>query len=189
MDTFPEEVNLQKRLQFKRKVKSATSLVATLQLSGRPTGREITTPSSARLSRKRQAAMETNSYGSVISPQLPACATHLMQATPSKEVSTSNQKVQKRQVEERIRQLTSPEHLQDRRIADKEGNIQNGVAAVMRVPRSPLLRWYLKQTKDKQQVTRGPGHPPKDGVQTILFLILCRRDLNLLIHIETMSTL
>lgn len=121
MDTFPEEVNLQKRLQFKRKLKSVTSLVATLQLSGRPTGREITTPSSARLSRKRQAAMETNSYGSVISPQLPACATHLMQATPSKEVGTSNQKVQKRQVEERIRQLTSPEHLQDRCIADKEG--------------------------------------------------------------------
>lgn len=127
MDQFSGEMEFQRQLRPKRGLNSATTHNTTLQLSGHPTGREITTPLSARPSQKRPTFMETDSYGSIISPQTLAGTTNLAQSSPCKEVSRTSQAptkgrgaAQKKRVVERIRQLTSPDHLQDICITDKD---------------------------------------------------------------------
>lgn len=129
MDQFSGELGLQKRPQSKKRLKSATPPDAKLQLSGQPTGKEITTPSSARPSQKRLTPMETNNYGSVISPQLSTDTACLRQISPCKDYQKNNNAHarsrganKKKQTTERIRQLTSPEHMQDICIKDKNGD-------------------------------------------------------------------
>lgn len=128
MDHFTGEVDLQKRLQGKKGLKSTIPQYANLQLSGQPTGKEISTPTSARPSQKRVTQMETNSYGSVISPQLSTGIRYLRQISPCKDhkkssnLCTRSQGAKKKQTIERIRQLTSPEHMQDICIRDKSSD-------------------------------------------------------------------